>query len=366
MSIRMSSLQTKSVILYDLIFMSDIEKRKDEHLDVVLRGEAAATANISGFDDIRFSHCALPELSIDAIDMSTRFFDKTLAAPLLISSMTGGPQRSIALNRHIAEACNTLGLAFGVGSQRIALEGGSAAGFGRDLRRFAPNAAILANFGAAQLQHWNGAEMARRAVEMIEADALIIHLNPLQEAVQSGGDTDWTGLLEKIETVCRESSFPVICKEVGAGLSRTVARRLVDVGVAAIDVAGVGGTSWVAVEAARADLTTQREIASPFRDWGIPTAQAVAEVRHACPNTCIIASGGVRDGLDCARSIRLGADVAGIAAGVLSSAIDGTEALISRLEIIIAQLRIACFCTGSGNLAQLRTASLVNPPSYVH
>ena len=345
--------------------MSDIEKRKDEHLDVVLRGEALATGSISGLDDIRLSHCALPELNIENIDLSRSLFGKKLEAPILISSMTGGPQRSIALNKHIAEACATLGLAFGVGSQRIALEGKSTAGLDRELRRIAPNAVIFANFGAAQLQHWKGPDMALRAVEMIDADALIIHLNPLQEAVQAGGDTDWTGLLKKIATVCRVSPFPVICKEVGAGVSGAIARQLVDAGVAAIDVAGLGGTSWVAVEAARSTDPKQRAIAAPFRDWGIPTAQAIAEARYACPDAVIIASGGVRNGLDCARSVRLGADIAGLAAGVLSTAVESTEALVAQLEIIIAQLRIACFCTGSGNLAQLRAAPLVNPPAYL-
>ena len=346
--------------------MSEIEKRKDEHLDVVLTGNAGVKDRTSGFDDIWFSHCALPEISLNTVDLRTNLFGKPLSAPLLISSMTGGPQRSIDLNRHIAEACNTLGLAFGVGSQRIALEGGSAAGFGPELRRLAPDAAIFANFGAAQLRDWNGPDMARRAVDMIAADALIIHLNPLQEAVQTGGDTDWCGLLAKIEQICRQCTFPVICKEVGAGLSGAVARRLVDAGVAAIDVAGLGGTSWVAVEVARSANPKQRAIAQPFRDWGIPTAQAVVEARHACPDTVVIASGGIRNGLDCARAIRLGADIAGLAAGVLSNAIDSTEALVGQLQTVIAQLRIACFCTGSGNLAQLRTAPLVNPPTYVH
>jgi len=345
--------------------MSEIEKRKDEHLDVVLSGDADAKTRASGFDNIWFSHCALPEIDINAVDLSTELFGKSLAAPLLISSMTGGAQRAVNLNRHIAEACNALGIAFGVGSQRIALEGGSSAGFGRELRRLAPDTVILANFGAAQLQKWDGPEMACRAVDMIEADALIIHLNPMQEAVQAGGDTDWTNLLSKIEQVCRKCSFPVICKEVGAGLSAAVATRLVNAGVAAIDVAGLGGTSWVAVEAARSRDPQQRAIAAPFRDWGIPTAQAITEIRHACPDTVLVASGGLRHGLDCARSIRLGADITGLAAGILSNAVDSTEALIAQLETIITQLRIACFCTGSGNLAQLRTAPLVNPPAYV-
>lgn len=345
--------------------MTDIEQRKNDHLDIVLRNETATTRPDTGLSAIQFVHCALPQLDLAQVDLSTKFFGKPMAAPLLISSMTGGPARAASLNMNIARACGALGLAFGVGSQRIALEGRSIAGFGRDLRKAAPNAIILANFGAAQLQDWDGVEMAQRAVDMIEADGLIIHLNPLQEAVQPDGDTNWSGLLSKIERICKTCSFPVVCKEVGAGLSGSVARSLADAGVAVIDVAGRGGTSWVAVEAARADSSKQQQIAAPFHHWGIPTARAIVEVRTSCPDTPLIASGGIRDGLDCAKSIRLGADFAGLAASVLQSAMHDERQLIEQLEVTIEQLRIACFCTGSGDLAQLRHASLLDPPSYV-
>ena len=345
--------------------MSDIERRKNDHLDIVLRNEVAAPYRDSGFNGIRFTHCALPELNLAEIDLSTTFLGKPMAAPLLISSMTGGPARSVSLNRHIAEACNALGLGFGVGSQRIALEGTSIAGFGKELRNAAPNAVILANFGAAQLHDWDGAEMARRAVEMIEADGLIIHLNPLQEAIQPSGDTNWSGLLAKIEAICKTCSFPIICKEVGAGISGQTARQLIEAGVSVIDVAGRGGTSWVAVEAERAEASIQKQIAEPFYDWGIPTAKAVVDIRRHCPKTPVIASGGIRNGLDCAKSIRIGANIVGLAAGILQSAMQDEEKLIEQLKIIIEQLRISCFCTGSGDLAQLRHASLLDPPSYI-
>ena len=345
--------------------MSDIEQRKNDHLDIVLRGRASASSRSSGLDDIRFEHCALPEVDLAAVDLSIRFLGKSLAAPLLISSMTGGPARSEAMNRNIAEACNTLGIGFGVGSQRIALEGGSLAGFGKDLRRLAPDVPLLANFGAAQLQQWDGVATARRAVEMIEADGLIIHLNPMQEAIQPDGDTDWHGLLGKIGEICLQSDFPVVCKEVGAGISGRVARQLVDVGVSVIDVAGLGGTSWVAVEAERAPTESQKGVAEPFLDWGIPTARAIVDVRQCCPHVPLIASGGIRDGLDCAKSVRLGADLVGLAAGVLQTAISDTKSLVEQLEVITAQLRIACFCTGSADLSQLRKAALIDPPSWV-
>lgn len=345
--------------------MTDIEQRKNDHLDIVLRNEDAALRRDNGLDDIQFAHCALPELDLAQISLSTKFLGKHMAAPLLISSMTGGPTRSISLNMHIAQACNELGLGFGVGSQRIALEGTSAAGFSRDLRQAAPKAVILANFGAAQLQDWDGVEMARRAVDMIEADGLIIHLNPMQEAMQPNGDTNWSGLLAKIEQICRGCSFPIVCKEVGAGISGQIARQLADSGVSVIDVAGRGGTSWVTVEAARTESSKQKQIAEPFHHWGIPTAQAIADVKSHCPDVALIASGGLRDGLDCAKSIRLGADIAGLAAGILQAAMHDERKLIEQLEVIIEQLRIACFCTGSGDLAQLRAAPLLTPPTYV-
>ena len=345
--------------------MTDIEQRKNDHLDIVLRNEVKAVQRDSGLQDIHFVHCALPELDLSQIDLKTNFLGKRINAPILISSMTGGPVRAATLNKNIAVACDALDLAFGVGSQRIALQGTSAAGFGKDLRQAAPNAVILANFGAAQLHDWEGVEMARRAVDMIEADGLIIHLNPMQEAVQPNGDTNWSDLFRKIEDICKACDFPVICKEVGAGLSGTVARRLVDVGVSVIDVAGRGGTSWVTIEAERAEDARQKLIAEPFHDWGIPTARAIVDVRKSCPDTTIISSGGIRDGLDCAKSIRLGADLTGLAAGVLTAAIDDERTLIEQLEVIIQQLRIACFCTGSGDLAQLRNAPLLDQPSYM-
>lgn len=345
--------------------MPEIERRKEEHIDVVRAGGSGPGIGTTGLEHIRFLHNALPELDIRTIDLSCRFLSRTLSAPLLVSSMTGGPERAGAMNLHIAEACNSLGLAFGVGSQRIALEGGAASGFGRDLRRAAPDVPLLANFGAAQLKGWDGVEMARRAIGMIEADALIIHLNPLQEAVQPGGDTDWSGLAKAIEGLCKACDFPIVVKEVGAGISGPVARRLVEAGVAVIDVAGAGGTSWAAVEAARAETRRDRAVAAAFRDWGIPTADAIVAVRMACPSTPIVASGGIRDGLDAARAIRLGADVVGIAAGVLEAAISGAEALADQLATYVDQLRVACFCTGSADLAALRSAPLLSPPAPI-
>ncbi|MFG1179754.1 type 2 isopentenyl-diphosphate Delta-isomerase [Xanthobacter versatilis] len=332
-------------------------RRKEDHIDIVLAGGRVASRLDAGFDRVRFVHCALPELDLDAIDLSTRFLGRPLKAPFLISAMTGGPARAESINAHLAEAAQALGIALGVGSQRIAIEDGSAGGLGADLRRRAPDIALFANLGAAQLLAAGGLDAARRAVEMIGADALVIHLNPLQEAIQQGGDRDWRGVLDRIGSLCASLSAPVVVKEVGFGLSGAVARRLADCGVAALDVAGAGGTNWALVEGERG-TGRSRAVATAFADWGIPTAQAVVEVRAACPDLPLIASGGVRHGVDAAKAIRLGADLVGQAAGTLKAAITSTEAVVEHFSQMADQLRIACFATGAADLDALRRVPL--------
>ncbi|KQT69690.1 MULTISPECIES: type 2 isopentenyl-diphosphate Delta-isomerase [unclassified Aureimonas] len=341
---------------------SAIGDRKDRHLDIVLAPRLAAPRAASGFDAVRFEHQALPELDFDAIDLSAAFLGRRLKAPLLISSMTGGPARSAAINERLAEVAQARGIALAVGSQRIAIEGRGNGGLDASLRRLAPDVPILANLGAAQFVLGYGIDEARRAVDMIEADALIVHLNPLQEAVQAGGDRNWKGALAAIEGLVRGLSVPVVVKEVGAGLSADVARRLVDAGVGVLDVAGAGGTSWAAVEAERAATPAARDTALLFADWGIPTATAIAAVRAACPGSVVVGSGGVRHGLDVARAIRLGADLAGQAAAGLAAAEASAEAIAAHFERVETELRIACFCTGSKDLAALRTARLLGEP----
>lgn len=333
--------------------------RKNDHLDIVLDPQRACSTVRSGFADVTFEHCALPELRLDDVDIHTALFGRVLAAPLLISSMTGGAARAVQINLNLAEAAQALGIALAVGSQRIALENEADQGLTRQLRELAPDVPLLANFGAAQLVGGYGLAEAQRAVEMIEADALIIHLNPLQEAVQIGGDRDWRGVLEAIEALASRLPVPLVAKEVGAGISPRVARRLLDAGVAVIDVAGAGGTSWAAVEAERSADPQQRAVAQAFAGWGIPSAQAIAAVRRACPGARLIASGGIRDGIDAAKAIRLGANLVGQAAGVLDAALSGPDAVIAHFQILIEQLRIACFCTGSADLVALSQAPLL-------
>ncbi|MFG3691805.1 type 2 isopentenyl-diphosphate Delta-isomerase [Stutzerimonas stutzeri] len=336
-----------------------IAGRKNDHLDIVLDPNRAGSTVSAGYAALTFEHCAVPELRLDDIDIRAELFGRRLAAPLLISSMTGGAARATQINRNLAEAAEALGIALGVGSQRIALETGADQGLTRQLRQLAPSIPLLANLGAAQLVAGYGLEQAQRAVDMIEADALIIHFNPLQEAVQLGGDRDWRGVLQAIEALAARLPVPLVAKEVGAGISPRVAQRLLEAGVAVIDVAGAGGTSWAAVEAERQPDPRQRAIAQAFAGWGIPSAQAIASVRRACPKARLIASGGIRDGIDAAKAIRLGADLVGQAAGVLDAALIGPQAVADHFQVLIQQLRIACFCTGSADLAALARAPLL-------
>ncbi|MDP3655733.1 MAG: type 2 isopentenyl-diphosphate Delta-isomerase [Brevundimonas sp.] len=337
--------------------MSGIVNRKDQHLDVILSGRGRHGRD-SGLDAVRFVHEALPDLDHAKIDLGADFLGRRLKAPLLISAMTGGPKRAEAINARLAEAAQQLGIALAVGSQRAALEAGGAPGLDMALRLKAPDTPILANIGAAQLTQGFGVDAARRVLDMIAADALVVHLNPLQEACQPEGDRDWWGVGAALEALVKALGAPVVVKETGAGMSGASARRLFEMGVAAIDVAGAGGSNWATVEGERAEAEADKAHAAAFADWGIPTATAIAEVRAACPKAVVIGSGGVRDGVDAARAIRLGADMVGQATGVLAAATVSTEAVIEHFQTVIRQMRTVCFCTGSANLTALRKAPL--------
>ena len=333
--------------------------RKDQHLDVVLAGGGRHTAR-TGFDDWRFVHEALPDIDHAMIDLGVDFLGRRLKSPFLISAMTGGPARAAAINERLAEAAQHLGIALAVGSQRAALEeGGSDAGLDRSLRRRAPDTPILANIGAAQLTRGFGRDDAMRIMDMIDADALVVHLNPLQEACQPEGDRNWWGVAAALHALVRELDRPVIVKETGAGISALTAQKLVAMGVVGIDVAGAGGTNWALVEGARAQDPLDRDHAAAFASWGIPTARAIAETRNALPDVMLIGSGGVRDGVDAAKAIRLGADMVGVAAGVLGAATESTEAVIGRLQTITRQLRTVCFCVNAPSLEHLKRVPLL-------
>lgn len=340
--------------------MSDnlILGRKDQHLDVVLSG-GGRHALASGFDDWRFVHEALPDLDHAKIDLGADFLGRRLQAPLLISAMTGGPARAEAINARLAEAAQHLGIALAVGSQRAAIEGGATGGLDRSLRDRAPDTPILANIGAAQLTRGFGLDQAKRALDMIGADALVVHLNPLQEACQPEGDRDWWGVGAALQALIRDLDAPVIVKETGAGISAVTAQRLIAMGAAGVDVAGAGGANWGLIEGERATDPADKIHAAAFAAWGIPTARAIAEARNALPEALIIGSGGVRDGVDVAKAVRLGADVVGMASGVIQAATISTEAVVAHFQVVIRQLRTVCFCTNAANLAALKRAPLL-------
>ncbi|MFZ4163901.1 type 2 isopentenyl-diphosphate Delta-isomerase [Brevundimonas sp. NPDC058933] len=341
--------------------MSDdlILGRKDQHLDVVLSG-GGRHALASGFDDWRFVHEALPDLDHAKIDLGADFLGRRLQAPLLISAMTGGPARAEAINARLAEAAQHLGIALAVGSQRAAIEGEATGGLDRSLRDRAPDTPILANIGAAQLTRGFGVEQARRSLDMIGADALVVHLNPLQEACQPEGDRDWWGVGAALQALIRDLDAPVLVKETGAGISAVTAQRLIAMGAAGIDMAGAGGANWGLIEGERAVDQADKVHAAAFAAWGIPTARAIAEARNALPEALIIGSGGVRDGVDVAKAVRLGADLVGMASGVIQAATISTEAVVDHFQTVIRQLRTVCFCTNAAGLPALKRVPLLS------
>jgi isopentenyl-diphosphate delta-isomerase len=335
------------------------ERRKGEHLKINLECDVQARATTTGLERYRFIHNALPEGRFEDVDIGTTFLGHFLSAPILISSMTGGVKAGWEINRRLATAARELGCAMGVGSQRIALDDPGAARF-FEVRDVAPNIPLFANLGAVQLNYGYGPDQCRRAIEMICADALILHLNPLQEVVQPEGNRNFSGLLRRIEAVCSSVGVPVIVKEVGCGISEDAARRLVSAGVSAIDVGGAGGTSWSAVEHHRARSARGRRVSEAFIDWGIPTAESIVMARRGAPEHPLIASGGLRNGLDAAKAIALGADLAGFAGPLLKAAALGETEIVDCLASIIDELRIALFCSGARTLTHLKDAALTN------
>lgn len=331
------------------------KKRKKEHLEIALNKHVEFGDVNTCLENYRFIHQALPDIDLAGVDLSTSLFGKRLNAPLIISPMVGGIESAKFINHNLALAARETGVAMGVGSQRIAIDD-STATQSYQVRDIAPDILLFANLGAIQLNYGYGVDECRRAVEMIGADALILHLNPLQEALQHDGNTNFSGLLRKIEQVCRELPVPVIVKEVGWGISETVAGKLAGVGVAGIDVAGSGGTSWSEIEKHRAHTETGNNIAAAFTNWGIPTCESIARARHGARGLTLIASGGLRTGIDIAKVIALGADVGGIAVPLLKAASISAEAVIIALYKIIEVLRISMFCIGAANLKELKNS----------
>jgi isopentenyl-diphosphate delta-isomerase len=327
--------------------------RKADHIRINLEADVAAKGVRNGFDEYRFVHRALPDIDLADVDTSTEVLGHTLAVPLLISCMTGGTDQAKRINRNLARVAQDLKLALGLGSGRVLLEHPEAlSSFA--VRSLAPDALLFANLGAVQLNKGYGVDDCRRLVSLLDADALVLHLNPLQEALQPHGDTSFAGLLSKIEQLCAAAEFPIVVKEVGWGLAPDLVRALFDAGVSAVDVAGAGGTSWSEVEKHRAANPIGVRVAAAFAGWGIPTAQSLRAARRAAPRGCIFASGGIRDGVDVAKAIALGADAVGVAGPFLRAAQEGVPAVHDLAVELSEVLRVCMFAIGARSIAELQ------------
>jgi len=338
-----------------------ITGRKSDHLDICLEENVQARHVTTGFEEVYLVHRALPEVERSKIDLSTTLLKHKFSAPIIVEAITGGVEKATKINAAVATAVEKLGLGMGVGSQRAAIEDPKLEPTFTVARKEAPNAFLIANIGGAQLVRGYGVKEAQKAVKMLQADALAIHLNPLQEAVQPEGETSYAGLLKKIEQIVHSLNVPVIVKETGAGISAEDAKKLENIGVAAIDVAGVGGTSWAAVEYHRAKRQGDefhQHLGETFWDWGIPTAASLIETTQWV-RTPVIASGGIRTGVDVAKALALGASLAGMAHPVLDPAFHGEAEVEKKLRLIIEELRNTMFLVGANSIAKLARAPAI-------
>jgi len=324
-----------------------IVSRKLSHLRICL--EKKVEMGNTGLENYSFTPNALPEIDFAKVDTSVKFLGKKLKAPILISSMTGGTAEGARINKNLATAAQKIRVAMAVGSQRIAIENPKLASTFQ-VRDVAPNIFLLANLGAVQLNYGFGIRECRQAAEMIGADALILHLNPLQEAIQPEGNTNFSGLLAKIEKVAKNLTIPLIVKEVSGGISKNAARKLLKAGVKIIDVAGWGGTNWALIESLRRGDRLTGQI---FSQWGIPTGEAIKQCSELSGLT-VIGSGGIRNGVEIAKALALGADLVGVALPLLKPATESSTAVEKKLRELIFQLKLTMFCTGVRKIKELK------------
>jgi len=336
---------------------SSIHLRKLDHIKISLKEDVSSTLT-TGLEKVRFIHQALPEINIEETDPSLALLGKRLSFPLLISSMTGGTPKAALINRNLAMAAEKMKVSLALGSQRAALEDPKLAETFK-IRDIAPNVPLFANLGAIQLNNGFDLDECKRVVDMVQADGLILHLNPLQEALQPEGETNFRGLIQKIQSMCKSLDCPVVVKEVGFGISARVAKMLSEAGVWAVDIAGAGGTSWSQVEKFRAENDEDAQIAAAFCDWGISTMESIQFARHAAPRMKVIASGGLRSGVDLAKCIALGAEMCGIALPFLKAATVSPEAVEKVIGIYRKQFQIAMFAAGVSNLKELSKTKLI-------
>ena len=337
----------------------ETEKRKADHIKICLNEAAQAKEAAPGFADIQFIHRALPEVDMAKIDLSTDVFGHKFSAPLIVGAMTGGTAEATRINAAIAEAVEHLHLGMGVGSQRAAIEDPKLEKTFAVARKKAPNAFLIANIGGVQLVHGYGVKEVKKAVEMIEADAVAVHLNALHEAVQPEGQTNFKGVLAKIGEIAGAIDTPVIVKETGGGIAAEDAKKLEAAGVKAIDVGGAGGTSFAAVEYYRSEVTSMEYLLGGiFWDWGIPTAVSLVEATQTV-KIPVIASGGVRTGVDMAKALALNACLTSISQPILQTAVEGANETESKLSILIEELKNTMFLVGAENVQQLAKTPVV-------
>jgi isopentenyl-diphosphate delta-isomerase len=341
--------------------VTPISERKTSHIRINL-DQNVDSGLTNGLERFRFIHQAVPELDLEDVNLSQGLYGKHLDAPILISSMTGGTKEAGKINQVLAQAAQETRVAMGIGSQRAALEHPELVDTYR-VRHLAPDVLLFANLGAIQLNYGYGIDECQRAVDMIQADALVLHFNALQEALQPEGNTHFAGLLAKVEAICKLLSVPVIAKEVGWGFSAKAARLLAEVGVSAIDVAGAGGTSWSQVEMHRAQDESQARLAAAFIEWGIPTADSIQQVRQATPNLKVIASGGLRTGIDIAKCLALGAVLGGMAGPFLKAAVVSPQATIQTIREIKREIQVCMFTAGAANIESLNHTTLIDTQS---
>ncbi len=335
--------------------------RKDDHIRINIEEDVQFKSVSNGLDNLYFNHNALPELDLDDIDTSTTVLGKKLSMPLLISCMTGGTPKAGHINRILAEAAHHTGIGLGLGSMRVALEDSDSVDSFK-LRHIAPDILLFANIGAVQLNYGVTVDDCRKLVDLSGADAIVLHFNPLQEALQDEGQTNFAGLLDKTANLCEtlgRDGIHVVAKEVGWGFSENTCKNLADIGISAIDVAGSGGTSWSQVEMHRSSDNSAKRVSSVFSDWGISTLDAIHNARHGAPKVACIASGGLRNGVEVAKCICLGATATGMAHPFLQAATHSTERVLATIGEIEKQLRVSMFCSGVGTVSDLQQISLL-------
>ncbi|NRA66588.1 MAG: type 2 isopentenyl-diphosphate Delta-isomerase [Pseudobacteriovorax sp.] len=348
-------------ILHDLLG----QIRKNQHIEICQHDDVESSDKYTGFQDIQFTPEALPELDINQLDTASSLLGRRFDFPILITGMTGGVDKGTLINSRLAALAAEYNIPMGVGSQRIALDNPDYANIFH-VKRQHPGIFLMGNLGFAQLRAANYLDLCQRAVDMIEADALAIHLNVIQEAIQVEGDRSFLGALDRLAKLCEELSVPVIVKEVGSGISANTARRLFEVGVSVIDVGGRGGTSWGYIEGLRSSSPQTKSLANSFRDWGIPTAFAVCAARHELPQASLIATGGIRDGLTVAKAVALGANFAGIGLPFLRAALLSEQELHNQMEVYVRGLKIAMIGSGCRSLSELKQKICLGHPMQRH